>query len=44
VLRSEKPLVFFYDITPIGGASYVSKISLGSFTEPMGEGPVDMST
>src|SRR5262245_26582671 len=26
VLRSEKPLILFYDITPIGGASYVSKI------------------
>jgi len=38
VLRSEKPLVFFCDITPIGGASYVSKISLGSSTEPTGEG------
>jgi hypothetical protein len=44
VLRSEKPLVFFCDITPIGGASYVSKISLGSSTEPTAEGPVDMST
>jgi len=43
VLRSEKPLTFFYDITPIGGASYVSKITLGTSTEPTGEGPSDVS-
>ncbi len=43
VLRSEKPLTLFYDITPIGGANYVSKISLGSSTEPTGEGPTDVS-
>jgi hypothetical protein len=43
VLRSEKPLTFFYDITVIGGANYVNKISLGSSTEPLGEGPEDVS-
>jgi hypothetical protein len=43
VLRSEKPLTLFYDITPIGGADYVSKITLGSSTEPIGEGPDDVS-
>jgi len=43
VLRSEKPLTFFYDITLIGGANYVGRISLGSSTEPVGEGPEDVS-
>jgi hypothetical protein len=43
VLRSEKPLTFYYDITPIGGASYVSRITLGTSTEPLGEGPDDIS-
>jgi hypothetical protein len=42
-LRSEKPLTLYYDIAPIGGASYVSKISLGTSTEPLGEGPMDVS-
>jgi hypothetical protein len=44
VLRSEKPLTFFYDITPIGGADYVSQITLGTSTEPTGEGPDDVSS
>jgi hypothetical protein len=39
VLRSERPLSFFYEITPIGGASYVSTIAVGSTVEPVGEGP-----
>lgn len=43
VLRAEKPLTLFYDITPIGGASYVGKITLGTSTEPLGEGPADVS-
>jgi hypothetical protein len=43
VLRSEKPLTLFYDITPIGGANYVSKITVGTSTEPTGEGPEDVS-
>jgi hypothetical protein len=43
VLRSEKPLTLFYEITPIGGAPYVSKITLGSSTEPTGEGPEDLT-
>lgn len=43
VLRAEKPLTFFYDITPIGGVSYVGKMTLGSSTEPTGEGPSDVS-
>jgi hypothetical protein len=43
VLRAEKPLTFYYDITLIGGASYVSKITLGTSTEPLGEGPADVS-
>src|SRR5262249_51023298 len=43
VLRSEKPLTFFYNITPIGGATYVNDISLGTSTEPIGEGPADLS-
>jgi hypothetical protein len=43
VLRSETPLTLFYDITPIGGANYVSKITLGTSTEPTGEGPDDVS-
>jgi hypothetical protein len=42
VLRSEKPLTLFYDITPIGGANYVSEIKLGTSTEPIGEGPEDV--
>jgi hypothetical protein len=44
VLRSEQPLTFFYNITPIGGANYVDQISLGSSTEPLGEGPEDFSS
>jgi hypothetical protein len=44
VLRTEKPLTLFYDITPIGGANYVGKITLGSSTEPVGEGPKDFTT
>ncbi len=43
VLRSEKPLTLFYDITPIGGATYVSKIALGTSTERAGEGPEDVT-
>lgn len=43
VLRSEKPLTLFYNITPIGGATYVNNISLGTSTEPIGEGPADLS-
>jgi hypothetical protein len=43
VLRAERPLTFFYDITPIGGAPYVSQISLGTSTEPIGEGPADFT-
>ena len=43
VLRAEKPLTFYYDIAPIGGANYVSKITLGTSTEPLGEGPADVS-
>jgi hypothetical protein len=43
VLRAEKPLILFYDITPIGGANYVSRITLGTSTEPTGEGPEDVS-
>jgi hypothetical protein len=46
VLRSEKPLTLFYNITPIGGANYVNDISLGTSAasaEPIGEGPVDSS-
>jgi hypothetical protein len=43
VLRSESPLYVFYDLAPIGGASYVSNIAIGSSTEPIGEGPADHS-
>jgi hypothetical protein len=43
VLRAEKPLTLFYDITPISGANYVGKITLGTSIEPTGEGPVDLS-
>jgi len=43
VLRSEKPLTFFYDVTLVGGATYISKFSLGTSTEPIGEGPDDVS-
>ena len=43
VLRSEKPLTFFYTITVIKGVDYVSEITLGSSTEPIGEGPKDVS-
>lgn len=43
VLRAEKPLTLFYDMTPIAGASYVGKITLGTSTEPLGEGPADVS-
>ena len=43
VLRAEKPLTLFYDMTPIAGASYVGKITLGTSTEPLGEGPADVA-
>jgi len=43
VLRSEKPLTFSYTITPINGANYVSAVTVGTSTEPVGEGPVDLS-
>jgi hypothetical protein len=43
ILRSEKPLTVFFEITLINGASYVRSISLGSSTEPIGEGPSDVS-
>jgi hypothetical protein len=43
VLRAEKPLTFFYEISPINGADYISTISLGTSTEPVGEGPKDGS-
>ena len=43
MLRAEKPLTFFYEITPINGANYISTISLGTSTEPVGEGPKDGS-
>jgi len=43
VLRSEKPLTLFYNIAPIGGANYVNDISIGTSTEPIGEGPHDTS-
>jgi len=43
VLRSEKPLTLFYNIAPIGGANYVNDISIGTSTEPIGEGPQDTS-
>jgi hypothetical protein len=43
VLRAERPLTLFFNIAPIGGASYVNQISLGTSTEPIGEGPEDFS-
>ncbi len=43
VLRAEKPLTLFYQIAPINGAPYVNTISLGTSTEPTGEGPTDVS-
>ena len=43
IVRSEKPLTLFYNIAPIGGANYVDTISLGTSTEPIGEGPEDVS-
>ena len=43
VLRSEKPLTFYYTITVIKGADYVSEIALGTSAEPIGEGPKDVS-
>jgi hypothetical protein len=43
VLRSEKPLTLFFNIAPLGGADYVDTISLGTSTEPIGEGPQDSS-
>jgi hypothetical protein len=43
VLRSEKPLTLSYNIAPIGGANYVNDISLGTSSEPIGEGPQDSS-
>ena len=42
-LRAERPLTFFYNISPIGGASYVNQISLGTSNEPIGEGPEDFT-
>jgi hypothetical protein len=46
VLRSEKPLTFFYNLLqeppPYGGEAYIDSISLATSTvEPIGEGPVD---
>jgi hypothetical protein len=43
VLRSEKPLTFVYNVSPIGGATYVNDITLGTSSEPIGEGPDDVS-
>jgi len=43
LLRSETPLTLSFNITPIGGANYVNTIALGTSTEPIGEGPADMS-
>jgi hypothetical protein len=46
VLRSERPLTLSFNVTPIGGASYVNDISLGTSAasvEPIGEGSVDLS-
>jgi hypothetical protein len=43
VVRSEKPLTLFYTLSPIGGATYVNDIWLGTSSEPIGEGPVDLS-
>ena len=43
VLRAETPLWFFYEIKVIGGGNYVGKIALGTTTEPVGEGPKDLS-
>ena len=43
VLRSEKPLTFVYNVSPIGGATYVNDITLGTSSEPIGEGPNDVS-
>jgi hypothetical protein len=43
VLRSEKPLTFFYNVSPIGSASDINDISLGTSSEPIGEGPADLS-
>jgi hypothetical protein len=43
VLRSEQPLTLFYNIAPINGATYVDQISLGTSTEPIGEGPDDIT-
>jgi hypothetical protein len=43
VLRNEQPLTLFFNITPIGGAQYVNQISIGTSSEPIGEGPEDVS-
>src|SRR5262249_57557412 len=39
VLRSETPLTFFYNITPIGGATYVHDISFGPSPHPPAPSP-----
>lgn len=43
ILRNENPLTLFYDFSSILGASYIDKITLGTSTEPLGEGPADFS-
>jgi hypothetical protein len=43
VIRAEKPLNLFFNISPINGASYVNHISLGTSSEPIGEGPEDFT-
>jgi hypothetical protein len=34
---------FFYNVSPIGGATYVNDISRGTSSEPIGERPADVS-
>ena len=43
VLRAEKPLTLYYEIVNINGADYISLISLGTSTEPIGEGPAEVA-
>ena len=43
VIRAEKPLNLFFNISPINGASYVNHISLSTSSEPIGEGPEDIT-
>jgi hypothetical protein len=43
VLRAERPLTLYFNISPIGGAPYVNQISVGTSTEPIGEGPADFT-